>query len=63
MDGAGGSETQTFEAAKTMPTGPQDNGNPLFSPLLTFSRGGVSKLTINHSLFFSLFSPLIENWP
>ena len=63
MHGTGGLEAQTFEAAETMLTGPQDNGNPLFSPLLTFSQGGVSKLTINHSLFFSLFSPLIENWP
>jgi len=44
MHGAGGLETQTFEAAETMPTGPQDNGNPLFSPLLTFSQGGGFKV-------------------
>ena len=34
---ASGSETQN---AKTMPRGPQDKGNSLFSPLLTFSGGG-----------------------
>jgi len=43
-----------------MPTGPQDEGNPLFSPLLHFRGGGVSKLTINCSLIFSLFHPLIQ---
>jgi len=46
--------------ADTMLTSPQDEGSPLFSSLLCFCGRGVSKLTINGPLIFSLFLPLIK---
>jgi len=55
-------ETQEIRAAETMLMGLQDEGSLLFSPLLIFLGGWVSKLTIICSLIFSLFSPLIKNW-
>jgi len=41
---AGGSETQKSGDADTMPTGHRDEGDPLFCPLLTFSRKGGFKV-------------------
>jgi len=43
-----------------VPTACQQVPKPLFLPLLHFCKRGVSKLTINCSLFFSLFHPLIQ---
>jgi len=43
-----------------VPTACRQVPKPLFLPLLHFRRGGVSKLTINCSLIFSLFHPLIQ---
>ena len=37
-----------------------DKGSPLFSSLVRFCGRGVSKLTINGPLIFSLFLPLIK---
>jgi len=43
-----------------VPTPCRQVPKPLFLPLLHFRKRGVSKLTINCSLFFSLFHPLIQ---
>jgi hypothetical protein len=54
----GGLETENVGAAEVMPTSCRDEGNPLLCPLLQNPQGGVSKLTIDHPLFISLFYSL-----
>ena len=53
------SEAQTWRCRRHADRSPRRR-QPIIFTIIAFSRGGVSKLTINCSLIFSLFHPLIQ---